>query len=144
MVLKDEWFSALSENEDGQMIIISGRDEINDFAKSGKFKDRIEITWKYEPFEKGMPDEQTAELMEEVETALRKAIEKDKLAILTGVYTGAAEKVWIFYARTSVVFGERLNEALANFELLPIQIYVEKDPEWDEYLDMYEMKSWGE
>ena len=36
-----------------------------------------------------------------------------------------------------------INEALESFELLPIEIYTEVDPEWDEYLDMYEMKQWA-
>ena len=81
--------------------------------------------------------------METVEEALRKAVEKDKLAILTGVYTGGGEKVWVFYTRTTRVFGERLNEALADFELLPITIYTELDPEWEEYQDLYEMKQWA-
>ena len=67
----------------------------------------------------------------------------DKLAILTGVYTGGGEKVWVFYTRTVRVFGERLNEALAPFELLPISIYTEMDPDWEEYKDMYEMKEWA-
>ena len=79
-----------------------------------------------------------------LEEALRKAMEKkDKLAILTGVYTGGGEKVWVFYTRTVRVFGERLNEALAPFELLPISIYTEMDPDWEEYKDMYEMKEWA-
>ena len=66
-----------------------------------------------------------------------------RLAILTGVYTGGGEKVWVFYTRTVRVFGERLNEALAPFELLPISIYTEMDPDWEEYKDMYEMKEWA-
>ena len=121
MRLSDVWFTALSENESGQMITVYGRDELNEFTESGKFKERVEITWKYEA----------------VEEALRKAMEKkDKLAILTGVYTGGGEKVWVFYTRTVRVFGERLNEALAPFELLPISIYTEMDPDWEEYKDM--------
>lgn len=51
--------------------------------------------------------------------------------------------VWVFYTRTVRVFGERLNEALAPFELLPISIYTEMDPDWEEYKDMYEMKEWA-
>ena len=47
------------------------------------------------------------------------------------------------YTRTVRVFGERLNEALAPFELLPISIYTEMDPDWEEYKDMYEMKEWA-
>lgn len=54
-----------------------------------------------------------AEKMEAVEEALRKADGKERqAAILTGVYTGGGEKVWVFYTRTVRVFGERLNEAL--------------------------------
>jgi len=90
-----------------------------------------------------MPSDELAEKMESVQEAMAKAMEKDKLAILTGVYTGGGEKTWIFYTRTVRVFGERLNEALESFELLPIEIYTEVDPEWDEYLDMYEMKQWA-
>ena len=131
MRLSNEWFTALSENESGQLVTVSGRDELTEFIQSGKFKERVEITWKYEGDDKGMPSE------------ARKAMEKDKLSILTGVYTGGGERIWVYYTRTVRVFGERLNEALAPFEMLPISIYTEVDPEWEEYLDMYEMKEWA-
>ena len=144
MRLSNEWFTALSEDEDGHLVTVSGRDELTEFIQSGKFKERVEITWKYEGDEKGMPIDALAEQMESVQETLRKAMEKDKLSILTAVYTGAAgEKIWVFYTRTVRVFGERLNEALAPFDLLPISIYTEVDPEWEEYLDMYEMKQWA-
>lgn len=143
MKLSNTWFTALSEDEAGYLITVCGRDELTEFVQSGKLKERVEITWAYEADEKGMPEEALAEKMEAVEEALRKAMEKDKLAILTGIYTGGGEKIWVFYTRTVRVFGERLNEALASFELLPISIYTELDPEWEEYLDMYEMKEWA-
>lgn len=143
MRLSNEWFTALSEDESGNLVAVSGRDELTEFVQAGKFKERVEITWKYEGDEKGMPSEELAEQMENVQETLKKAMEKDKLSILTGVYTGGGEKVWVFYTRTVRVFGERLNEALASFELLPISIYTEVDPEWEEYLDMYEMKQWA-
>ncbi len=46
MRLSDVWFTALSENESRQMITVYGRDELNEFIESGKFKERVEITWK--------------------------------------------------------------------------------------------------
>lgn len=143
MKLSNEWFTALSENESGQMVIVSGRDELTEFVQSGKFKERVEITWRFAGDAKGIPAEEIAARMEAVQEVLQKAMEKDKLAILTGVYTGGGEKIWVFYTRTVRVFGERLNEALADFEQLPITIYTEVDPEWEEYLDMYEMKEWA-
>lgn len=143
MKLSNEWFTALSENETGQLVTVSGRIELTEFVQSGKFKERVEITWKYEGDEKGMPSEMLAEKMEQVQETLRKAMEKDKLSILTGVYTGGGEKIWVYYTRTVRVFGERLNEALASFELLPLSIYTELDSEWEEYSDMLEMKEWS-
>ncbi|MDH6533509.1 DUF695 domain-containing protein [Parabacteroides sp. 52] len=143
MRLSNEWFTAFSENETGHMITVCGRDELQEFVQSGKFKERVEITWKYEGDNKGMPLEEQAEFMEEVQETLRKAMEKDKLSILTSVYTGGGEKIWVYYTRTVRVFGERLNEVLSSFELLPISIYTEIDPDWEEYLDMYEMKEWA-
>ena len=144
MKLSDVWFTALSQNEEGQIITISGRDELDEFIQTGKYKERVEITWKYDGDEKGMPSESVGELMESIEETLRKAMEKkDKLAIMTSIYTGGNEKVWVFYTRTVRVFGERLNEALSSFELLPISIYTEVDNDWEEYKDMYEMKEWA-
>lgn len=143
MKLSNVWFTALSENDNGQIVIVSGREELSEFMQSGKFKERVEITWKYEGDDKGMPSEELSVRIEAVQEALQKAMEKDKLSILTSVYTGGGEKIWVFYTRTTRVFGERLNEALAPFELLPISIYAEVDPDWEEYADMYEMKEWA-
>ena len=141
MKLTDKWFTALSEAENGQMVFINGRDDIADFVRSGKFKERAEVTWRYEADAKGMPDDDTAKLMEEVQLALQKAMEKDKLSIMTGVYTGDGERTLVFITRNVPAFGERLNQALAPFPLLPITIYTEKDPQNEEYLDMLEMKN---
>lgn len=143
MRLSDKWFTALSENEKGELITVQGRDELTEFIQSGKLKERVEITWKYQPEVQHLPSNEEAERMEMVEELLRKAMEKDKLAILTGIYTGGGEKIWVFYTRTIRVFGERLNEVLSAYELFPISIYTELDPEWEEYLDMYEMKTWA-
>ena len=76
MKLSDKWFTALSENEKGDLITIYGREELEEFVTSGKFKERIEVTWKYTPDAKGLPSDNEAELMENVEIALRKVMEK--------------------------------------------------------------------
>lgn len=73
-----------------------------------------------------MPCESDARVMEPVQDALQKAMEKDKLAILTGVYTGDNERTWIFYTRNVPAFGEMLNKALSSFEKLPIVIIQKK------------------
>ena len=141
MQLSDKWFTALSENEDGSYTFISGRSDIDEFIKQGKMKERIEVTWHYEADEKGMPAiDKEAQIMEAVEERLRTALEKDKLAILTGIYTGQGKREWIFIARNTAAFGERLNDALAGLPQLPIEIYAEKDPENEEYKSLLEIR----
>ena len=142
MKLTDEWFTAIAESEtNNRTIFISGRCHIDEFKESGKFPFRVEVTWHYSPDAKGMPDEKSAELMENVLIALKKAMEKDKLAILTGIYTGDDERNMIFYTRNVAAFGNKLNEALTHFEKLPISIYTENDPEWNEYAEMQSLNT---
>ena len=145
MKLGDEWFTSLAETEEGdQMIIVCGRDQIRTFTESGKFKERVEISWKYEADANGMPSEKEAELMERVQETVKNTMEKNKLAILTGIYTGGGERTWVFYTRNIPAFGKMFNDALLTYDLLPITIYTEKDPEWNEYKEMYELRAHGE
>ena len=48
--------------------------------------------------------------------------------------------VSVFYTRNIPAFGRMLNETLAPFETLPLTIYTEKDPEWNEYREMCELQ----
>jgi len=143
MQLSDKWFTALSESDDGHLVFILGREELDEFRLSGKLKERVEITWKYEGDTKKMPTEEEVAHIEETENTIKKVMEKDKLAIMTAIYTGNNEKIWVFYTRTTKVFGERLNEALKSGELLPITIAAEVDEDWEEYLDMYDLKKYA-
>lgn len=144
MILTDKWFSSLGETDNGNPIFITGRDDIDQFRLSGKLKERVEIYWQYPPGHNAMPSDADGKLMDEVQTVLRRTMERDKLAILTGVYVGDGERTMVFYTRTSRVFGERLNQALAPYPTLPIQLYVEIDPEWNEYLEMCEIRPFAE
>lgn len=144
MVLTDKWFSTMAEADNEMPIFVTGRDNLDEFRLSNKFKERVEIYWKYDSNHNGMPSDAEGELMEQVINALQKAVEKDKLAILTGIYTGNNERTLVFYTRTSRVFGERLNEALASFPQLPITLYVEIDPDWNEYQELCEIKPFAE
>ena len=144
MVLSNNWFGGVAEADNNCPIFKTGRDEVSEFRQPGKFKERVEIYWNYAATSNGMPSEEEAIVMEEAQNALQQAVEKDKLAILTGIYTGNNERTLVFYTRTSRVFGERLNEALATFEQLPITLYVENDAEWNEYQEMCEIKPFSE
>ncbi len=133
-----DWWTSPTESESGRLVMVSGRKDVEKFRSSGKYKIRVEITWKYPGNAAGMPDEPTATVMEAVQEALEKAFKKDPVAVLTGVYTGDDERNWVFYTLSVNIFGKKINEALAPFDLLPISIYTENDPEWGEYDEMRE------
>ena len=134
MKLTDEWFTALSASETGEAVFITGRERLDEFRRSGKYNERLEIVWRYEG---DMPPDDVARQMEAAQELMRKAVEKDKLGILTGIYTGNGERCWVFYTRTVRVFCERLNKALSELPALPLELSAELDPDWEEYLDLY-------
>lgn len=136
--LKDEWWTCPAEGDNGELIMVTGRREMEQVIATGKYNHRIEITWKYEPEADGMPDVATSSLMEEVQDALQADFMKDPVAVLTGIYTGNGERNWVFYTMSVKIFERKLNEDLAKFDVLPLTLYVENDPEWNEYNEMRE------
>lgn len=141
MILTDNWFTALSENEDGTYTFISGRTNIEVFIKSGKLKQRLEVVWNYKADAKGLPaDDAEAQQMEEVGDKLRAAMEKDKLAIVTGIYTGQGKREINFICRNLEAFGQRLNDTLSTYPQLPIVVNAYDDPDNEEYQGLLELK----
>lgn len=138
MAENGEWWTSPTESADGKLIMVTGRRDINTFRNNPKYNIRVEISWKYDGGVTGMPDLATSELMEQVQDALQKVFLKDPVAVLTGIYTGDNERDWVFYTLSTHIFERKFNEALAPFELLPLQISAENDPEWAEYAEMRE------
>lgn len=126
---QDTWWTAPTESESGALIMVTGRKNVEKFRLNPKFKIRIEVTWKYSPEPDGMPDKETSEEMERVQSALTACFDKDPVAVLTGIYTGDGERNWVFYSLSTNIFGRKLNEALADFPVLPLTIYCENDAE---------------
>jgi len=141
MQLTDNWFTALSENEDGTYTFISGRTNIDEFVNSRKLRERLEIIWTYAADNRGLPaNDEEAQLMEEVGDKLREAMEKDKLAIVTGIYTGQGKRETNFICRNIAAFGERLNNTLAEYPQLPIVVNAYDDPDNEEYKELLDLK----
>lgn len=135
----NEWWSAPTESENGKLIIVTGRDGALPARDMG-YVYRVEVTWKYDSDKTGMPDIPTSKTMEAVNEDLIKAFHKNPVAVMTGIYTGDGERNWIFYSKRPDLFGKVFNTTLAPYDLLPITIYVENDPEWAEYAEMCECK----
>lgn len=134
-----DWWTSPTESENGRLIMVTGRRDVDKFRNNSRFNIRVEISWEYDGDASGMPNYETSTLMEQVQEALEAEFKKDPIAILTGIYTGDNERNWVFYTLSTHIFGRKLNEALVNFELLPITIYCENDPDWNEYQEMKEL-----
>jgi hypothetical protein len=137
MANTNDWWTCPTESEDGRLVMVTGRRDIDKFRNNPRFTIRVEITWHYgEDDNAGMPDEATSELMEQVTDNLSKIFAADPVAVMTGIYTGAGERNWVFYTLSTHIFQRKLNEALCELPLLPLQISAENDVNWDEYSEM--------
>lgn len=134
----DIWWTAPTQSETGRLIMVTGRKNVEKFRTNPRFNIRVEVSWKYEGDATGMPDLATSQLMEQVQDALTETFRKDPVAVLTGIFTGDDRRDWIFYTLSTNIFGRKLNEALVDFPMLPLEIYCENDAAWAAYDEMTE------
>lgn len=131
-----DWWTAPTQSESGRLIMVTGLRDVAAFRSNPRFNIRVEVTWRYHGDPSGMPDTPTSTLMEQAQEALQETFRKDPVAVMTGIFTGDDERNWIFYTLSTHIFGRKLNEALAPFPQLPLEIYCENDPRWEEYDEM--------
>lgn len=129
----EKWWSYPCEAENGLTIITSGHDGLEKQFASGKYIYRVDVAWEYSALPDGMPSKESAEMLEKVTDAFSDALAEDKIAVMTGIYTGDGRRDWVFYTKNLKVFNSFFNRALKDLPLLPLQIDAEEDPEWEEY-----------
>ncbi len=134
----EKFWTYPAEAESGKTILVTGRDDIDKFRLSGKYNYRINVYWDYEPKSDGLPKDTDAQLMEKATDALLKAFSKDKVGVMTGIYTGDGRRDWVFYTKNLGIFSGVFNHALEELDTMPLVIEAEEDPDWDEYMEMRE------
>ncbi len=85
------WWTAPAEADNGKLIMVSGRSDVEKFRSNPRYNIRVEVAWHYEGDASGMPDDELSKLMEQVQNALQETFKKDPVAVLTGVFTGDNE-----------------------------------------------------
>ncbi|MGN8069190.1 DUF695 domain-containing protein [Mucilaginibacter sp. SG564] len=139
MKLDDSWVGIDFVTDDEIPGLVRYRPNLQDFIESGLYPRRMDIIWTYESFDDSLlPTQKDMDLMASVEDALVDAFEGDNQTILAFVFTCDNERWWAFYTTDINMAGQRLNEALAIFDPLPIDISVDDDPNWDEYFGVIE------
>ncbi len=130
-----------TENPEGNLVLATVRKDVRKFIDNPRFRYRVEVAWRYTPADAGMPSEADSELMEQVQEAIEKTLDKDPVAVLTGVYTGDGERDLVFYTLSLHIFQRKFNEILEPFPLLPLEFSAEEDPNWEEYRTMLAITS---
>lgn len=132
MKYTDKWWTYPAEGDSGRTVMVTGRDLVDDYRQSGKYIYRIDVTWEYDSLPDGMPSDGDAALMEEVTDALADAFKKDRVAVMTGIYTGDGRRDWVFYTKSLKIFSIVFNKALEQLPLIPFLIEAEEDAGWEE------------
>lgn len=132
-----ERLTAPAETDDGRLVMVTGTLGVKAFRENPKMRIRVEVRWVYDSASgAGMPSDADAETMGTATDNFDAVLAKDPVAILTGIFTGAGERVWVFYTLSTNIFQKKLNEALAPLPLLPLEITAENDPGWEAYDEM--------
>ena len=134
--ISDDWWTAPAEGDNGGLILVTGRRAMDNVIATGLYRFRVEVTWRYEGDEKGLPNYTDSKVMEEVTDAMNNTFDRDPVAILTGIYTGDNERNWVFYTRSLHIFQRKFNELMSPFPALPLEFEAEEDPDWQEYREM--------
>lgn len=134
--MKERWYTAPATAENGRTVMITGRDYMDDVRAAGKHHFLVRVGWNYNALPDGMPEEADARLMEQATDALMAAFKRDKVAYLTGIYTGDGRRDWIFYTKNLAIFGTVFNRALEDVDQMPLEIEALDDPDWEEYDEM--------
>ena len=135
MQLTDNWINGLAEDSQGRTVHLNIRDDLEAFRASGKFRYVIEIAYPFEG-ESLMPSPVDTEQIEAVDKLLQEAMEADKMAILAASMLEVGRKAWLYVSRTYDPFFDRLEEALEELPLLPLQFDVVTDLEWSYYQEL--------
>ncbi len=136
---ESEWWTSPLEDEDGNLIMVTGRADVDKFRSNPRYNIRVNISQPYDALPSGMPTEKDAAMLEEVLDRLSEELRKDPVGVITGIYTGAGSRDIVVYTASTHIFNKKLNIALEPMPLLPLTITAEDDPEWLEYKEMKEL-----
>jgi hypothetical protein len=130
----DDTWSVATAQDDGKPLIFRIRNNPPSFARKEAFPHLLAVCWQYRsPNEQGMPSEEAAARMSELEELLEPAFEGARQAFLTVVVTGNGVREWQWYARYPEKVMQLVNETLGELEPFPVQFSFQEDPEWEGY-----------
>jgi hypothetical protein len=126
------WFLAK-----GKTSMIRARQDLLPAVLGAGLSERVIVTWQCRsPLSSGLPSNTDYVEIKEFEGLIVRFLEEG--ALLAFVLTEAGAVNMNFYTSDTEWFVERLNEALEDKPVQPIELTSESDPEWSEYRAMLE------
>ncbi len=130
----DSWAVAEGE-ENGKPLYIRFRDEFRHKPDVSAFPRLIQIVWKYEADENGLPTTESIPALKGFESRLVEAVQPEGIAVLVAAMTNNGEREWMFYAAGLAAFEKVLNEIQEGEEIYPIDVSSARDPKWTAFYD---------
>ena len=126
------WFLAK-----GKTSMIRARQDLLPAALGAGLNERVVVTWQCRnPLSSGLPSNTDYAEIKEFEGLIVRFLEDGALLAFVLTQDGAVNMN--FYTSDTDWFVERLNEALEDKPVQPIELTSESDPDWTEYLAMLE------
>ena len=130
----DETWSVATAEDDGKPLIFRIRNKPPSFASKEAFPHLLAVSWQYDPpNESGMPPEELANRMGQLEDLLDEAFEGACQAFLSVIATGNGVREWQWYARNPDDVMTLVNQTLGEFEPFPVEFSFRDDPDWIAY-----------
>lgn len=133
------WFNYKFVDDEGNTVFLRGKDGIDDLIDSGKFKERLEIAYRFDGNEETkLPNEETLERVDHLESKLEKEFAKDGNSHIALSFTGKNRRVWYVY--TSDVHSAVIAINMAANVETQLDIIHDTDESWEFYKNFYEKK----
>ena len=133
------WFNYRFNDEEGNVVFLRGKDDLDKFISSGEYSQRLEIAYRFKGNEKTMlPDETTLGRMDNLEHKFEKEFAREGKAVLALSFTGKNRRVWYVYTSDVHSAIVAINMA-ANVET-ELDIIHDTDENWAFYKNFHSKK----
>ena len=130
------WVTTITKLHD-HFLSVKVRDNIAADVHPEKYPNAIEMHWKYDADDKGLPSARVLSQFAKLEADLD-PIQGDRAGYLMMIVTGNGERTWLWYVADPKAFGAELNRLIPGHPY-PITLNATgKEPDWTTYRAMRE------
>lgn len=128
------YFTAQGE-QGGQPVIYRSMQDVPEGARESDYPTLLNIYWGYDNSQNnGMPDSETNDKQIAFEDAIS-SLDSTGISHLMLVITGNGRKEWVWYVKDPKIWMSKFNQLLSSHQMYPIEIEIQKDPQWSTYHD---------